>query len=66
MATVMSGVNQTPLERADDELPQVSGRADVIHRPHPQRPPDVVNTVELGGHLPERLGRTTRMVSASS
>ena len=28
----------------------------MVHRPHPQRPPDVVNTIELVGHLPERLG----------
>ncbi len=54
MASVMRGVNQPPLEHADDELAQVSGRAGVIHRPHPQHSPDVVNTVELVGHLPER------------
>src|SRR5208282_6746041 len=47
---------QPPLERSDDERPQLSGRDDVVHRPHPQRPPDVMNTVELVGHLPERLG----------
>jgi len=35
-----------PFERSDDERPEVGGLDHVVHRPHLQRPPDVLNTVK--------------------
>lgn len=52
----MSSCGSQPFERSDDERPEVGGLDDVVHRPHLQRPPYVVNAVEIVGYLLELLG----------
>src|SRR3954470_18963403 len=44
-----------PLDGGDQPWAQLGGGDDVVHGAHPAGPPDVVDRLELGGHLAELL-----------
>src|SRR3954452_13910497 len=45
------GALHPPLDGGDEPRAQLGGRHDRVHRPHPLGAPDVVDRLELRGHL---------------